>query len=225
MKKLLLNFLAILFGAVASIFVFISLSYIIKLEHQKTEKNELQKVAIVEVKPEPKKSKEIKKNEFLKEYKIKKFVKIKMSKPQINLPNIQTSSFETPAINIAKFDSNDIDLTLSNSLNFVSESNNLGNLEGSSFQGIATNLVPIYKETPTYPRQAKLMRKEGYIKFLLTIDTNGYVKSYKILESKPKYLFEQSATQSIQKWKFSPKYINGKAVEQQAIQVIEFKLN
>jgi protein TonB len=59
----------------------------------------------------------------------------------------------------------------------------------------------------------------------VTIRPDGSVSNAKILESKPKRLFDKSALDAIKRWKFRPKVVNGSPVSQRARQVIEFKLD
>ena len=84
--------------------------------------------------------------------------------------------------------------------------------------------TPMLRIPPIYPRRAKMLKKEGFVKLKLFISPEGTVKKAQILESKPKKLFDKAALQSVYGWKFKPKYINGKAMEQIATQTLEFKL-
>ncbi len=90
---------------------------------------------------------------------------------------------------------------------------------------ISTNVIPISKIPPRYPRRAKRMRKEGYVKLEFTITTFGTVKDVKVVEAEPVGLFESSAKRAILKWKFRPKMEEGSAIEQRAMLQIDFKLS
>ncbi len=107
------------------------------------------------------------------------------------------------------------------------------NIAQSSFlKGAAINqnftknaeATPMLRIPPVYPRRAKMLKKEGFVKLKLFISSEGLVKKAKILESKPKKIFDKAALQSVYRWKFKPRVIDGKAVEQVAMQVLEFKL-
>jgi len=92
--------------------------------------------------------------------------------------------------------------------------------------GIAINLMPIFKFPPRFPNRAKMLRiKEGVVKVEFTITKDGVVESIKVVSSKPKKIFDSSAISAISKWKFKPKIVDGKAVSQRAIQIIEYKLD
>lgn len=55
--------------------------------------------------------------------------------------------------------------------------------------------------------------------------TDGSVRGAKVLDSKPRGVFEASAVQAVMRWKFKPKIKDGKPVEQKGSQKIEFNLN
>ncbi len=92
-------------------------------------------------------------------------------------------------------------------------------------RAISTNVIPIARIDPIYPRRAKRMKKEGYVKLEFTITTFGTVKDVKVVEANPLGLFDSSAKRAILKWKFRPKMEEGTAVEQRAMLQIDFKLN
>lgn len=87
-----------------------------------------------------------------------------------------------------------------------------------------SDAIAIVKIPPIYPRRAKMLRKEGFVKLKLFISKEGLVKKAIVLDSKPKKLFDQAALQSVYSWKFKPKYVNDNPIEQTAIQIVEFKL-
>ncbi len=88
-------------------------------------------------------------------------------------------------------------------------------------EGQAVALVRIQ---PVYPPDALRQRIEGWVTIQFTITPSGAVKDPKVIDSKPRRVFDQAALRSIIKWKFKPRVINGKAVESSAIQTLEFKL-
>jgi len=98
-------------------------------------------------------------------------------------------------------------------------------VSGVGNREISTNVIPIARVNPIYPRRAKRMKKEGYVKLEFTITTFGTVKDVKVVESKPVGLFDSSAKRAILKWKFRAKMDEGQAVEQRAMLQIDFKLD
>lgn len=118
----------------------------------------------------------------------------------------------------------DIDLDLPIDLSAVSA---LGDAYVSGFgsQEVSTNVLPLSTVQPIYPKRAKMMKKEGYVKLEFTITTFGTVKDVDVVESQPAELFDASARNALLKWKFKPKVVESRTVEQRAIIQIDFELN
>ena len=91
--------------------------------------------------------------------------------------------------------------------------------------GDALEAIPIFKMQPKYPRKAARSRIEGWVKVEFTITEQGTVTDAKVVDAKPRRTFDRSALQSIRKWRFKPKVVDGKAVKRKASQVIEFRLS
>ncbi len=118
----------------------------------------------------------------------------------------------------------DMDLDLSIDLSAVSA---LGDAYVSGFgkQEINTNVLPLSTIQPIYPKRAKMMKKEGYVKLEFTITPFGTVKDVEIVASHPARLFDNSAKNALLKWKFKPKVVADQAVEQRAMIQIDYRLN
>jgi protein TonB len=86
-------------------------------------------------------------------------------------------------------------------------------------------VVPLVQVPANYPSKAKRAKLEGYVKLSVVIRPDGSVSTAKVIESKPKRLFDKAAKDAILRWKFKPKMVDGKNVAQKATQVIEFKLS
>jgi|TARA_B110000305_G_C19450343_1_gene647505 protein TonB len=95
---------------------------------------------------------------------------------------------------------------------------------GPQNQGGNSQVIPLVRINPQYPRNELLAGVEGWVKVKFTVDADGSVSSPKIMESKPPRVFDTAALRAIMKWKFKPKVVNGVAVPQDGTQVIEFKL-
>jgi periplasmic protein TonB len=89
---------------------------------------------------------------------------------------------------------------------------------------ISTNVIPLVRVPPRYPMRAARRRIEGWVKVEFTITETGTVKDAVVVAAQPDDIFNHAALQSIAKWKFKPKVIDGEAFEQRAIQVLQFKL-
>jgi len=104
-----------------------------------------------------------------------------------------------------------------------------GPFVGAMGQGVGigqgdSELIPLVKIAPRYPRRAALAGKEGWVKVEFTVTEMGTVTDVKVLDSKPRRLFDRAAKKAILKWKFKPRIVDGKPVARRAVQVIEFKL-
>ena len=81
-------------------------------------------------------------------------------------------------------------------------------------------LVPLYRETPHYPRRAKRSGVEGVVTVAFIITTAGSVRDPRIVNSSPPYVFDRAVLGAIEKWRFNPR-----AEEIRAVQDITFTLN
>lgn len=96
--------------------------------------------------------------------------------------------------------------------------------QGQGLAGFDTDVIPVVRVAPTYPRNAKMAKIQGYVTMAVTINPDGTVSNAKVMESDPPRLFDQAALNAMKRWKFRPKIVNGAPVAQRAKQTIEFKL-
>jgi protein TonB len=87
------------------------------------------------------------------------------------------------------------------------------------------DIIPIVVIRPLYPREAAMQGLEGWVKVEFTITAIGTVKNPRVVDSKPKRIFNREAIRAILKWKFKPRVIDGVAVDRPATQVIDFSLD
>jgi len=98
----------------------------------------------------------------------------------------------------------------------------LGQVGGNMGDGDAIPMVIIQ---PNYPRKAAMEGIEGWVRFEFTVAPDGSPKDVRIIDAKPRRVFERDARRAIYKWKFKPKVVDGKAVEQPNMRyTMEFKL-
>ena len=98
----------------------------------------------------------------------------------------------------------------------------LGPAGGSMGDGEAIPMVII---NPRYPRKASMEGIEGWVKFKFTISPDGSPKDVELVDAQPRRIFERDARRAIYKWKFKPKVVDGKAVEQHnMLYTMQFKL-
>ena len=103
-----------------------------------------------------------------------------------------------------------------------------GPIGGSIAAGAAMfdgDLLPLQRIPPQYPRDAARSGVTGWVQLEVLVNADGSVRSAKVLDSKPRGIFEASAVQAVMRWKFKPKIKDGKPVEQRGAQKIEFNLN
>lgn len=90
---------------------------------------------------------------------------------------------------------------------------------------VSTDVIPLVRIPPAYPQRAASRRIEGWVKIEFTITTTGTVTDAVVVDSKPAAMFDRAALDAIKKWKFKAKIVDGKAVQQRALQILQFKLS
>lgn len=99
----------------------------------------------------------------------------------------------------------------------------LGNVGGGNLSD--GDAIPMVIIEPRYPRKAAMEGIEGWVRFEFTVAPDGSPMNVKVVDAKPKRIFERDARKAIYKWKFKPRVIDGKAVEQPNMRyTMEFKL-
>lgn len=93
---------------------------------------------------------------------------------------------------------------------------------GAMFDG---DIIPLQRIPPTYPSDARRARITGWVVVEFVVNPDGSVRSAKVVDAKPRGLFDASAISAALRWKFKPKTVNGVPVEQRGKQRIDFKLN
>lgn len=88
----------------------------------------------------------------------------------------------------------------------------------------SNELIPVVRVAPRMPRRALRDGITGYVVLRITVNPDGTVKSASVEEASPRGVFESAALSAVYKWKFKPKVVDGKPVEQDGIQRIEFGL-
>jgi protein TonB len=94
----------------------------------------------------------------------------------------------------------------------------------SSEPKISSGVIPLERVSPKYPPRAANRNIEGWVKIEFTITPHGSVDDAVAVEAEPAEIFDEAALNAINQWKFKEKMVNGVAVEQRAVQTLQFKL-
>lgn len=85
-------------------------------------------------------------------------------------------------------------------------------VEGNAPSGEIVKVFIKSKPKFKYPRRAQRMEIEGYVALSFDVNEDGELVDLRVVESKPRLIFDKAATQYIQRLKFEPPTINGAAV-------------
>jgi protein TonB len=91
-------------------------------------------------------------------------------------------------------------------------------------QGVTRAASAISTPQPSYPQAARRARQEGWVDVQFTITASGRVTGVRVVGSSPRGVFDQSALRTVQRWRFRPRMVNGKATSQSTRQRIYFRL-
>lgn len=117
----------------------------------------------------------------------------------------------------------DMNIKMSNVDIGVTGGTYLGQPGGNMSDGDAIPMVIIQ---PRYPQKAAMEGIEGWVKFKFDISPDGSPKNVVVVGAKPKRVFERDARKVIYKWRFKPRVVEGKAVEQLGMRyTMEFRLS
>ena len=133
-------------------------------------------------------------------------------------PRMQVSKTDQVVQEMPQMDLPQLDVPLSGGAGMF-----IGNFEQVD-QAAEGDIIPIVRINPIYPREAAINGTEGWVKLEFTITETGTVKSPRVIDSQPPRIFNREAIRAILKWKFKPRVVDGAAVERQATQTIDFKL-
>lgn len=165
--------------------------------------------------------------------KTKKIQKIEKPKPKPKPRRTQNRSTQLKPANIANsIDSMGLDFAMPGfSMSggfeeFENEDELIGDTNTSTMDSESVDVAPrVVKRSPiVFPNLARKQGISGYVLVNLLIGKDGSVEDAKIVESKPKEIFDLKVLSSVRAWKFSPASYMGKTVKVWAMQRISFKL-
>lgn len=94
-----------------------------------------------------------------------------------------------------------------------------------SAAGGPTTAAVLVKSAPArYPTAAMRTRQEGWVVVGFTVDSDGKTTDVKVIDSQPRHVFDRSAIDAVERYRFTPAMKNGEAVSSVKQQRIEFKL-
>jgi protein TonB len=96
---------------------------------------------------------------------------------------------------------------------------NVGDGTGFVVAQADTEIVPLVRIDPQYPIRAEERGIEGWVELEFTIGETGAVIAARVLNAKPKGIFDRSALRAIKRWKYNPKVEDGVAMEQPGVTV------
>jgi protein TonB len=92
--------------------------------------------------------------------------------------------------------------------------------------GADTDVIPLVRIPPEYPRRAAQKGIEGSVLVQFTITPTGSVTDAKVINADPPGLFDEAAIRSILRWRYNPKIEDGVAVERVGVRtVIRFTMD
>ncbi|TZG27435.1 energy transducer TonB [Sphingomonas montanisoli] len=91
-----------------------------------------------------------------------------------------------------------------------------------SVDDVSSNML--HYESPKYPIELRRQRKEGIVRLLLVIDTQGRVAQASIIDTSGFKSMDQSALDAVRRWLFKPFMRGGVPVEVQGAVRFPFKL-
>ncbi|WP_226565823.1 energy transducer TonB [Shewanella chilikensis] len=71
---------------------------------------------------------------------------------------------------------------------------------------------PLFRAVPGYPIQYARMSREGWVNVEVTVNEQGFVSHVEVLDSKGGKQFETETVKAVSKWRYAPKFVDGKPV-------------
>jgi protein TonB len=80
--------------------------------------------------------------------------------------------------------------------------------------------VPLVRIAPEYPARAAERGIAGWVLLEFTVTSAGTTRDVRVLDSDPPGTFDRVAVKAVERFKYRPKVVNGRPVEQPGVQVI-----
>ena len=96
---------------------------------------------------------------------------------------------------------------------------------GISPVGNDQDATPTVRIQPIYPASAEIRGIEGWVRVQFTITSTGAVRDARVVAANPGRVFDESALRAIERWRYSPRIVDGVAVDRVGVEtLIEFQL-
>ncbi len=84
---------------------------------------------------------------------------------------------------------------------------------------------PRRRTSPVYPDKARQRGVTGYVKLKILLSASGEIGRVRVVDAKPRGIFEEAALAAVRQWEFDPAVYQGSPVETWMDQVVRFELN
>jgi len=81
-----------------------------------------------------------------------------------------------------------------------------------------SSMVPLVRSTAPYPTRALQRHIEGFVIVSFTVNEMGNVVEPRVMYEEPEGYFGRAALQSIAKWRYQPRVVDGKPIPVQGVQ-------
>lgn len=96
---------------------------------------------------------------------------------------------------------------------------------GIGVNGVDNDVIPVVRVRPEYPPQALRNNIEGWVQVRFTVTASGSVRDAAVVASEPGTTFDEAALKAIARWRYSPRVVDGEAVERVGVEtIIRFEL-
>ncbi|MCG9739930.1 TonB family protein [Shewanella insulae] len=85
--------------------------------------------------------------------------------------------------------------------------------------------APLYREAPKYPISYARDGREGWTQMSFTVDEQGFVRDPVVLASEGGQKFTRESLKAIKRWRYAPKFVDGKPIAAEVSVQLHYKLN
>lgn len=86
--------------------------------------------------------------------------------------------------------------------------------------GVDRDTVPLVRVEPVYPPPALRRGLEGWVKLQFDVSGTGAVMNARVVDARPRGVFDQAALQAVARWRYYPRTEGGQPVERVGLQTV-----